>query len=91
MKLSKFTTLIMIFIFFLIIYYSIQIIVYYYNANGLIYVNIYGMYYIFFFFILLISISFKYYISVVEIPPEYMTNGNLLGEKGCTADNCVKK
>jgi len=81
MKLSKFTTLIIMFIFFLIIYYSLKVIVNYYNPNGMIYLYMYGMYYIFFFVLLLIAISFNYYISTINIPSEYMTNGNLLAEK----------
>jgi hypothetical protein len=88
MKLSKFTTLLMILIFYLIIYYSLEVIIYYYNPDGLIYLNIYGMYYQFFIIILLIGISLNYFVGSSIIPAEYMNYNNLLSENGCNKENC---
>jgi len=90
MKLSKFTTLIMILIFYLIIYYSLEVIIYYYNPDGLIYLKIYGMYYQFFILILLIGISLNYFVGSSDIPTEYMSYNNLLSENGCNSETCHK-
>jgi hypothetical protein len=67
MKISKFTNLMIAFIFFLIIFYSLKVIVKYYDENGLIYLQTFGTYYIFFFVVLLIAFSLNYYISVINI------------------------
>lgn len=88
MKLSKFNTLIMILIIYLIIYYSLEAIIYYYNPDGLIYLQIYGMYYQFFILILLIGISLNYFVGSSNIPAEYMSYTNLLSENGCNKENC---
>jgi hypothetical protein len=77
MKLSKFTILIMILIFYLIIYYSLEVIIYYYNAEGLIYLNIYGMYYKFFIIILLIAISLTSFVGSSNIPIQFMNSNSL--------------
>jgi hypothetical protein len=90
MKLSKFTTLIMILIFYLIIYYSLEVIVYYYNADGLVYLNIYGTYYQFFIIILLIAISLSYFVGSSEIPIQYMKSSSLL-EDDCNTEKCKEK
>ena len=70
MKISKITTVIIAFIFFLIIYYSLQIIMNYYYENGLVYLNMYGTYYKFFFILLFIAISLNYYINTIIIPSQ---------------------
>ena len=70
MKLSKFNTLIMILMIYLIIYYSLETIIYYYNPDGLIYLKIYGMYYQFFIFMLFLGISLNYFVGSSNIPTE---------------------
>jgi hypothetical protein len=65
MKLSKISYIIIAFVFFLILYYSLQTIMNYYYEDGLVYLKIYGTYYIFFFILLLIVVSFNYYINIL--------------------------
>jgi hypothetical protein len=71
MELSKLTILILAFIFFLILYYSLHLIINYYYEDGLIYIKMYATYYIFFFILLFIAISLNYYINTINIPSQY--------------------
>jgi hypothetical protein len=75
MKLSKISYIIIAFVFFLILYYSLQTIMNYYYEDGLVYLKIYGTYYIFFFILLLIVVSFNYYINIL-FEPTNTTNTN---------------
>jgi hypothetical protein len=68
MKLSKITLIIIIFIFYLIFYYSIRLITFYYNPKGIMYLDIYSSYYYFFFIILLVAIGCNSFINPLTIP-----------------------
>ena len=77
MKLSKISYIIIAFVFFLIIYYSLQTIMNYYYEDGLVYIKMYGTYYMFFFILLFIAISLNYYINTINIPSQYTQISNL--------------
>ena len=59
---SKFNLLLIIFCCYIILYISLSIIIKYYNPSGLIYLNIYSIYYILFIITLIFAISCNYYI-----------------------------
>jgi len=68
MRLSKITLIIVLFIFYLILYYSIRLIMYHYNPNGMIYLDVYSSYYYTFFIILLVAIALNSFINPLTVP-----------------------
>jgi len=64
---SKLGILIIIFVIYLVLYSSIQALFVYYYPDALMYLTIYGIYYYFFFSVLLIAIGLNYYINPITI------------------------
>jgi len=60
---SRFYMILVAFFCYIIIYISLKIIIDYFNPSGLIYLNMYSIYYIFFLITLLLAICFNYYIN----------------------------